>query len=234
MNCTTLISASASHFRCAEATIRKSFRLLMLANLQKSLAVPQVRPTVLQADALHCAAMKRCYDATARCRMRSTSSRRWALLIMSELMNGPLRYSDLAETLGVGTNILAARLRELENAGVIQKRRLPPPAASQVYELTEYGAQLKPVLHELAPRAHARSIAGPRGRPLLRLARERGPHRPRGAAGQAGASSSASATRSSRSRRAWSRRGASTTRTWSSRVSRTGSSTSSSTATPRA
>jgi DNA-binding HxlR family transcriptional regulator len=85
---------------------------------------------------------------------------RWALLIVTELMHGPQRYSDLAEALGVGTNILAARLRELEAGGVISKRRLPPPAASQVYELTEYGAQLKPVLHELAHWG-ARSLGPP-------------------------------------------------------------------------
>ena len=75
-------------------------------------------------------------------------------------MHGPQRYSDLATTLGVGTNILAARLRELEAAGIVSKRRLPPPAASQIYELTEYGTQLKPVLHELAHWG-ARSLGPP-------------------------------------------------------------------------
>ncbi|MDQ3823415.1 MAG: helix-turn-helix transcriptional regulator [Actinomycetota bacterium] len=85
---------------------------------------------------------------------------RWALLIVTELMQGPQRYSDLASTLGVGTNILAARLRELEAAGIVSKRRLPPPAASQVYELTEYGVQLKPVLRELAHWG-ARSLGPP-------------------------------------------------------------------------
>ena len=50
---------------------------------------------------------------------------------------------------GIGTNILAARLRDLEAGGVIARRTLPPPAASRVYELTEYGQALKPVLREL-------------------------------------------------------------------------------------
>src|SRR5207344_3323066 len=65
--------------------------------------------------------------------------------------HGPRRYSDLADHLGgCGTNILAARLKELERHGVIRKRRLPAPAASTVYELTEYGAELRPVIHQLA------------------------------------------------------------------------------------
>jgi DNA-binding HxlR family transcriptional regulator len=76
---------------------------------------------------------------------------RWSLLVALELMHGPKRYTDLAERLqGIGTNILAARLRDLERAGIVTKRRLPPPAASQVYELTEYGRGLKPALRELA------------------------------------------------------------------------------------
>ena len=65
---------------------------------------------------------------------------RWALLVVRELMHGPKRYTDLVDHLpGIGTNILAARLRDLEAGGVVAKRTLPPPAASQVYELTEYG-----------------------------------------------------------------------------------------------
>ncbi len=76
---------------------------------------------------------------------------RWAMLIVKELMHGPQRYTDLAEHLpGIGTNILAARLRALEDTGVIAKRKLPPPAASRVYELTDYGRELKPVMRELA------------------------------------------------------------------------------------
>jgi DNA-binding HxlR family transcriptional regulator len=76
---------------------------------------------------------------------------RWALLVVLELMGGPKRYTDLADNLrGIGTNILASRLRDLEAAGVVTKRKLPPPAASQVYELTEYGRELKPAIRELA------------------------------------------------------------------------------------
>jgi DNA-binding HxlR family transcriptional regulator len=86
---------------------------------------------------------------------------RWSLLVIRELMHGPLRYTDLAGSLpGIGTNILASRLRDLEAGGVIRKRRLPPPAASQVYELTPYGAELKPVIHALAHWG-ARSLGPP-------------------------------------------------------------------------
>jgi DNA-binding HxlR family transcriptional regulator len=76
---------------------------------------------------------------------------RWSLLVLRELMHGPKRYTDLADGLpGIGTNILAARLRDLERCGVIAKRTLPPPAASRVYELTDYGRELRGVMRELA------------------------------------------------------------------------------------
>ena len=76
---------------------------------------------------------------------------RWALLVVRELMRGPKRYTDLVGSLpGIGTNILATRLRDLEQHGVIGRRTLPPPAASKVYELTEYGQGLRPMMRELA------------------------------------------------------------------------------------
>jgi DNA-binding HxlR family transcriptional regulator len=76
---------------------------------------------------------------------------RWSILVVRELMHGPKRYTDLADHLpGIGTNILAARLRDLEACGIIAKRTLPPPAASRVYELTDYGRELKPAMRELA------------------------------------------------------------------------------------
>jgi len=76
---------------------------------------------------------------------------RWTLLIVRELLHGPMRYTDLSERLpGIGTNILAARLKDLEACGIVEKHRLPPPAASQVYELTPYGHELKSVLRALA------------------------------------------------------------------------------------
>jgi DNA-binding HxlR family transcriptional regulator len=86
---------------------------------------------------------------------------RWTLLVVRDLMKGPKRYTDLVESLPrIGTNILAARLKELEAAGVVEKKKLPPPAASTVYELTPYGYDLRRVLHELA-RWGARSLGPP-------------------------------------------------------------------------
>jgi DNA-binding HxlR family transcriptional regulator len=72
---------------------------------------------------------------------------RWSLLIVRELVLGPKRYIDLRRTLpGMWTNLLADRLRQLESAGVIRRRELPPPAARTVYELTDRGHELEPVL----------------------------------------------------------------------------------------
>jgi DNA-binding HxlR family transcriptional regulator/putative sterol carrier protein len=68
---------------------------------------------------------------------------RWTLLIARELLFGPQRFTDLLAGLpGIGRNLLAARLRELEDEGVIRRRTLPPPAASRIYELTEDGREL--------------------------------------------------------------------------------------------
>jgi DNA-binding HxlR family transcriptional regulator len=76
---------------------------------------------------------------------------RWELLIVRELMLGQRRYTDLAEALpGIGSNILASRLRDLETAGIVRKTKLPPPWAVTVYELTERGRELDAVLHALA------------------------------------------------------------------------------------
>jgi DNA-binding HxlR family transcriptional regulator len=85
---------------------------------------------------------------------------RWSLLVVRELLHGPLRYSDLLGRLGSPTNVLATRLRQLEQSGIVAKRRLPPPAASTIYELTEYGRELRPVLHALAHWG-ARSLGPP-------------------------------------------------------------------------
>jgi DNA-binding HxlR family transcriptional regulator len=87
---------------------------------------------------------------------------RWALLIVRELLRGPRRYTDLTAGLpGIGTKVLATRLRELEDGGVVQRRKLPPPAASTVYELTEYGHGLEEVIHAIA-RWGARSLGLPK------------------------------------------------------------------------
>ncbi len=88
---------------------------------------------------------------------------RWSLLVIRELMLGPKRFTDLRTGLPhVGPDILSQRLRDLEEAGVLVRRKLPPPAASQVYELTEWGRELESVLIALG-RWGARAPAAPEG-----------------------------------------------------------------------
>jgi DNA-binding HxlR family transcriptional regulator len=75
---------------------------------------------------------------------------RWALLVVRELLLGPKRFTDLRAGLPhASSNILSERLRDLEQGAVIQRRKLPPPAASWVYELTEWGRELEPVVTKL-------------------------------------------------------------------------------------
>jgi DNA-binding HxlR family transcriptional regulator len=106
--------------------------------------------------------MKKRYDQYCPvCHALGLVGERWALLVVRELLKGPKRYTDLLEGMpGIGTNVLAARLKELEEGGVVQKRKLPPPAASTVYELTEYGRELEEPLYALA-RWGARSLPPP-------------------------------------------------------------------------
>lgn len=72
---------------------------------------------------------------------------RWALLVMRELMLGPKRFSDLrADLPGISANVLTQRLEGLEAAGIVTRRKLPPPTAAQVYELTAWGYECEPML----------------------------------------------------------------------------------------
>ena len=75
---------------------------------------------------------------------------RWTLLIVRELLAGPRRYTDLhADLPGVSTDVLASRLKDMERDGLATRRRLPPPGAAYVYELTVRGRELLPVLQAL-------------------------------------------------------------------------------------
>lgn len=75
---------------------------------------------------------------------------RWSLLVMRELVYGPRRFSDLRRDLpGISANVLSQRLEELERRGLLQKVRLPPPAARDAYQATEWGLEVKPVVMEL-------------------------------------------------------------------------------------
>src|ERR1700724_3841156 len=72
---------------------------------------------------------------------------RWALLIVRRLLAGPRRFTDLRQGLPrIPTNVLSERLKELEQSGIVRRRVLPRPAASVVYELTEYGSRLEAVV----------------------------------------------------------------------------------------
>jgi DNA-binding HxlR family transcriptional regulator len=72
---------------------------------------------------------------------------RWALLVVRELLLGPKRFTDLRVGIPhASPNVLSQRLRELEEAGVVRRGTLPPPAASRIYELTEWGRGLEPVI----------------------------------------------------------------------------------------
>ena len=75
---------------------------------------------------------------------------RWALVVVRELLLGPKRFTDLRAGMpGASPDVLAQRLRQLQEAGVVHQHKLPPPAASQVYALTDWGAELEPVITHL-------------------------------------------------------------------------------------
>src|SRR5260370_15929438 len=77
---------------------------------------------------------------------------RWTLLVVRELLLGPRRFTDLLAALpGLGTSLLASRLKQLEAAGVIRREQLPPPAGSWVYQITDTGLGVALVVKALAP-----------------------------------------------------------------------------------
>ena len=84
---------------------------------------------------------------------------RWALLVLRELMLGPRRFGELrADLPGISANVLTQRLGELEGRGLLVRRRLPPPASVQVYELTPWGYEAEPIV-QMMGRWAARSPA---------------------------------------------------------------------------
>lgn len=110
---------------------------------------------------------KRSYDdGCAMAHALELIGERWALLVVRELMLGPQRFTDLRFGLpGISPNVLTQRLTELEQASIVQRRKLPPPGAAWVYELTEWGRELEPVIQAVG-RWAARSPTMPMGRPL--------------------------------------------------------------------
>jgi DNA-binding HxlR family transcriptional regulator len=75
---------------------------------------------------------------------------RWALVLVSDLLRGPKRFTDLQHGQPrIPSNVLSARLKELEDAGVVRRRVLPRPASGVGYELTEYGRELEEIVLRL-------------------------------------------------------------------------------------
>ena len=94
------------------------------------------------------ATTKRTYgDRCGVARALDIVGERWALLVVRELLLGPKRFTDLRAGLPhVGPDVLAQRLRELEQSGIVRRGTLPPPAGSRIYELTVRGRELEPVV----------------------------------------------------------------------------------------
>jgi DNA-binding HxlR family transcriptional regulator/putative sterol carrier protein len=109
------------------------------------------------------ATSRRYGDACGIPRALDRVGERWALMIVRELVLGPKRFTDLRTGLpNASPNVLSQRLRKLEHDGIVRRRKLPPPAGSRVYELTEWGQELEPVLTALG-RWGARAPAPPPG-----------------------------------------------------------------------
>jgi DNA-binding HxlR family transcriptional regulator len=112
------------------------------------------------------ATMRTYGDGCAIARALDLVGERWALLVVRELLLGPKRYTDLRRGLpNASPNVLSERLRELERAGVVRRHKLPPPAASRVYELTDWGLELEPLVISLG-RWAARSPTPPGDAPI--------------------------------------------------------------------
>ena len=95
-------------------------------------------------------ARRRYEDACGTAHALDLIGERWALLVMRELMLGPKRFSDIrADLPGISANVLTQRLEGLEEAGVLVRRKLAPPASTQVYELTPWGYEAEPIFQAL-------------------------------------------------------------------------------------
>src|SRR6185369_12629423 len=109
---------------------------------------------------------RRYEDACGMAHAMELVGERWAMLVLRELAYGPRRFSELkADLQGISANVLTQRLTELEARGLVRKLRLPPPASVQVYEATQWGLEVVPLIAQLG-RWAARS---PWHNPALRM-----------------------------------------------------------------
>lgn len=94
---------------------------------------------------------KRAYgDACGMAHALELLGERWALIVLRELLLGPKRFGELrADIPGISANVLTQRLEGLEASGLVVRRRLPPPASAQVYELTHWGYEVEPISQAL-------------------------------------------------------------------------------------
>ena len=112
---------------------------MSLQNITEAAAPPAVPATRRRYD-----------DACGTAHALDLIGERWALLVLRELMLGPKRFSDIrADLPGISANTLTQRLEGLEKAGLLVRRRLPPPASAQVYELTDWGYEAEPIVQVL-------------------------------------------------------------------------------------
>jgi DNA-binding HxlR family transcriptional regulator len=137
--------------------VKASAKTGVKASLKANVRSNVRRPGKSQAD------QRRHYnDACATAHAMDLIGDRWALLVVRELMWGAKRFSDLRASLpAISANVLTQRLAGLEAAGVLMRRRLPPPAASQVYELTAWGYESEPVFQALGRWASRSPIHDP-------------------------------------------------------------------------
>jgi DNA-binding HxlR family transcriptional regulator len=93
---------------------------------------------------------RRYEDACGLAHAMELLGERWAMLVLRELAYGPRRFSELkADLTGISANVLTQRLTELEARGLVRRSKLPPPASVQVYEATEWGLEVVPVIANL-------------------------------------------------------------------------------------
>jgi DNA-binding HxlR family transcriptional regulator len=101
-------------------------------------------------DSRQVVSRRRYDDACGTAHALDLIGERWALLVMRELMLGPKRFRDIrADLPGISANVLTQRLEGLEESGLVVRRRLPPPASTQVYELTPWGYEAEPIVQHL-------------------------------------------------------------------------------------
>ena len=111
---------------------------------------------------------KRTYgDPCGIARALDVIGERWALLVVRELLLGPKRFTDLRAGMpNLSPDVLSQRLRELEQAGVVRRGSLPPPAGSRIYELTDWGRELEPIVLGLGLWASRRAPFPPGDAPI--------------------------------------------------------------------